>query len=287
MGNTAPAATANGNHHSGESITTHSITKTLRSVGQDWTVDSLLQPPIGFAHRGARAVAPENTLEAFRLARTMGAPGLESDVWLTADGVAVLDHDGSVRLGVRRRAIATLERSQLPAHIPTLEELYAACGTDFHLSLDVKDPGAAQAVVAVARSAGGEALSNLWLCFPDWEQLATWRAEGTPGPTGSKARLPDLVRLVDSTRLRRIREGPERRAASLADAGVDAINMHLTDWNPGLTTLFHRFLRLAFAWDAQFDRSLGVLLRMGCDAVYSDYVDRMVAALQALEQPEA
>lgn len=52
---------------------------------------------IGFAHRGARAYAPENTLEAFALALKLGADGLESDVWLTADGVPVLDHDGSVR----------------------------------------------------------------------------------------------------------------------------------------------------------------------------------------------
>ncbi|MQA17795.1 MAG: hypothetical protein GEV09_28165, partial [Pseudonocardiaceae bacterium] len=47
-------------------------------------------PPIAFAHRGARAHAPENTLEAFALALRLGATGLESDVWLTADGEAVL-----------------------------------------------------------------------------------------------------------------------------------------------------------------------------------------------------
>jgi hypothetical protein len=46
---------------------------------------ALHRPPIGFAHRGARADAPENTLEAFRLALDKGATGLESDVWLTAD----------------------------------------------------------------------------------------------------------------------------------------------------------------------------------------------------------
>jgi glycerophosphoryl diester phosphodiesterase len=219
---------------------------------------------------------------------------LESDVWLTADGVAVLDHDGVVRSGLRRRPIGDIERAKLPAHIPALEDLYAECGTGFHLSLDVKDATAATAAVDVARGAGDEALSKLWLCHPDWEQLAQWRAGGTPGRraaggrlSGAATPLPDQVHLVDSTRLRRIREGPERRAASLADAGIDAVNMHLTDWTPGLTTLFHRFHRMAFAWDAQFERNLVTLLRMGCDAVFSDYVDRMVAALKALEQPQA
>src|ERR1700730_7938211 len=99
-------------------------------------MDSLLRPPIGFAHRGARAHAPENTLPAFQLALRLGATGLESDVWLPAAGAAVLDHDGQIGL-LRKRPIATFNRSQLPSHIPTLAELYAACGADFELSLDI------------------------------------------------------------------------------------------------------------------------------------------------------
>src|SRR5579862_7390327 len=102
-------------------------------------MESLLRPPLGFAHRGARAHAQENTLDAFRLALRLGAPGLESDVWLTSDGVPVLDHDGVVRAGLRRRPIASLRRDQLPAHIPALADLYEACGAEYHLSLDVKD----------------------------------------------------------------------------------------------------------------------------------------------------
>src|SRR5215210_4524912 len=101
---------------------------------------SLRRPPIGFAHRGARAHAPENTLEAFALALRLGASGLESDVWLTRDGEAVLDHDGVVGGPLRKRPIASTERAALPAHIPTLADLFETCGTDFELSLDVKDP---------------------------------------------------------------------------------------------------------------------------------------------------
>lgn len=226
-----------------------------------------LRPPITFAHRGARAHAPENTLEAFTLALKLGASGLESDVWVTSDGVAVLDHDGVVRSGLRRRPIATVERSALPSWIPSLEELYATCGTDFELSLDVKDPAAAATTVAVANQAGGDAVGRLWLCHPDWEVVRTWRT------------LADDVRLVDSTRLKRIKEGAERRAADLADAGIDAVNLHHTDWNLGLATLFHRFERYCFGWDAQFERIITALLRYGLDGVYSDHVDRMTDAL--------
>src|SRR6266545_8128589 len=125
---------------------------------------SLIRPPIAFGHRGARSHAPKNTLESFQLALRLGATGLESDVWLTADGDAVLDHDGVAGGRLRRRRISAVDRAALPAHIPTLEDLYAECGTDMHLSLDVKDPVAFDRVIAVARAAGDGALERLWLC---------------------------------------------------------------------------------------------------------------------------
>ena len=229
-------------------------------------MESLQRPPIAFAHRGARAHARENTLESFKLARKLGATGLESDVWLTADGEVVLDHDGVVRGGFRRRSIRDMARADLPDHIPTLADLYETCGTAFHLSLDVKDPDAFRRTLEVADAYG--ATETLWLCHHDWELVATWREHS------------DAVKLVDSTRLRRISEGPERRAATLQKTGIDALNMHWTDWNPGLVTLLHRFERCAFAWDAQQPRALALTYAYGMDGVYSDHVDRLMTALE-------
>ena len=228
---------------------------------------ALVTPPIGFAHRGARAEAQDNTIESFSLALQLGATGLEGDVWLTADGDAVLDHDGVVGRRPRRRPIRSLRRSELPSYVPTLDELYAGCGVAVPLSLDVKDPDAFDRVVAVARAAGDPAPENLWLCHRDWEQVAGWRHKA-----------PD-VHLVDSTRLHRMKHGPERRAAALAKAGIDAVNLHHSDWTGGLTTLFHRFGVFALGWDAQLPRVLDELLDLGIDGVYSDHVDRMIAAL--------
>jgi glycerophosphoryl diester phosphodiesterase len=51
---------------------------------------------MNFAHRGASAKAPENTLEAFRLAAEDGAGGLELDVHMTSDGEVAVIHDDSV-----------------------------------------------------------------------------------------------------------------------------------------------------------------------------------------------
>ncbi|MFP6626958.1 MAG: glycerophosphodiester phosphodiesterase family protein [Deltaproteobacteria bacterium] len=49
--------------------------------------------PLVIAHRGASALRPENTLEAFQLAMELGADGVEFDVQLTRDRVVVVFHD--------------------------------------------------------------------------------------------------------------------------------------------------------------------------------------------------
>ena len=49
--------------------------------------------PFVWAHRGASALAPENSLEAFAAAVASGADGIELDVRLSADGVPVVIHE--------------------------------------------------------------------------------------------------------------------------------------------------------------------------------------------------
>jgi glycerophosphoryl diester phosphodiesterase len=223
--------------------------------------------PIGFAHRGARAECQDNTLASFRRALELGAHGLESDVWLTADGVAVLDHDGVVRRGVRRAPIRALRRADLPGHIPSLTELYRECGCDFDLSLDVKDPAAAPAVVDAAGDVG--ALERTWLCGRG-PVLEGWRG------------LSERVRLVESTRLDRIPGGVATRARQLDRAKVDAVNLRWPDWTATRVADVHRAGLLAFAWDTQRVATIATVLALGVDAVYSDHVERLVEVLAPL-----
>lgn len=222
--------------------------------------------PITFAHRGGRADAPENTLEAFTRALGLGAAGLESDVRLSGDGEAVLVHGTHVRQGLRRLAVASTTAARLAAAgIPRLSDLYATLGGDFELSLDLKDPGVAELVLGAARSAG--AIGRLWLCSDQVEVLA-----------GLRAADPE-VRLVHSMGRRRYGDTLETHAAALVRQGVAALNLHEREWSAGLVALVHRFGLSAFAWDVQETRRLRALLAMDIDAVYSDHVDRMVAAV--------
>ena len=226
---------------------------------------SLFDEPILFAHRGASAHARENTLPAFSLAHKLGASGMETDIWITSDRKLVLDHDGVVRMGLRKKPIAELKRSQLPSHVPTLDELVNAVGEDMPLSIDVKDIAAFGQFSRYKLNQ-----SRVWLCHPSFEVLKEHRS----ALSGFK--------LVNSARLAKMKEGPERRAASLSQHGIDALNMHITDWNGGLVALAHRFGLAAFGWDLQHPPVILDVLRMGLDAIFSDWVDRMVDAQRML-----
>jgi len=73
-----------------------------------------MNTPLIIGHRGASAVAPENTMAAFREAIAVGADGIEFDVRLTRDGVPVVIHDSTLRrTGGLSQRIADLTWSEV------------------------------------------------------------------------------------------------------------------------------------------------------------------------------
>ena len=231
-------------------------------------ISPLIDSQISFAHRGARAHLPENTIDAFELAIRLGATGLESDTWITRDGIAVLDHDGVVKGRIRNKPISNFNRSELPEWIPSLSDLYSRCGSDLHLSLDIKDVNSMNAVVQTMIELGNP--EKTWLCHPELAFLEQWvgRVDG--------------ANLVHSTRLKAMLKGPERHAATLRDLGISTVNMPFPDWNGGLVALFHRFNILCFGWNLQYPEVLTTGLRMGLDGIFSDWPDRASDAMMNL-----
>ena len=106
-----------------------------------------------FAHRGASGYAPENTLEAFRLAMEMGADGVELDVHVSLDGELVVIHDETVDRTtngtgyVKDMTLAQLKELDACNHmnsfrgakIPTLAEVFQLFRDTKHLiNIEVK-----------------------------------------------------------------------------------------------------------------------------------------------------
>jgi len=105
---------------------------------------------LNIAHRGASAFRPENTMEAFMEAITLGADIIEMDIRQTADGHLVLLHDETVdRTTDGTGAISELTLKQVKAldagmgtRIPTLEEVFSHFARDeVILHLEIKSPG--------------------------------------------------------------------------------------------------------------------------------------------------
>lgn len=119
-----------------------------------------------WAHRGASAVAPENTLAAFAAAEAAGAHGLELDVQLSSDGVPVVIHDRTLNRtsnghgSVSRRTLAQLKQLDAGSWfgsgfagetIPTLEEVFAWRASRLRINVEIKNAAAGKAVLDLAR----------------------------------------------------------------------------------------------------------------------------------------
>lgn len=221
--------------------------------------------PLIFGHRGARGHAQENTVEAFDLALRLGATGLETDAWITRDGVVVLDHDGEIGLRFRRRSIRDVDSMDLPSHIPSLSEFCRRYeGVDF--SVDVKDVDAFEAICSTFESTSCDP-TQVWLCHPDLDVLTSWIGRTS-------------LRLVHSTRYGKISPGFESHAAKVSALGISALNMPASEWSGGLIALFHRFSIRCFAWNVQYTDAARPLVAAGIDAIYGDFVDRLVDAVK-------
>lgn len=132
--------------------------------------------PLVLGHRGASALATENTVPAFERARADGADGVELDVSLCATGEVMVFHDDDLaRLAHRPERVAetpyrVLREIALPGGtiMPTLEEALEACGPRMVVNVELKAakiglPVLAALVDAVARvlertGAGGRVL---------------------------------------------------------------------------------------------------------------------------------
>lgn len=107
------------------------------------------------AHRGASAYAPENTMEAFKLAVEQGADGFEIDIHITKDGEIVVIHDDTIdRTSNGKGNVTDLSLAELKqynynarfedkyatAEIPTLRQVLELVKEHhLYLNIEVKD----------------------------------------------------------------------------------------------------------------------------------------------------
>lgn len=158
------------------------------------------------AHRGADAAAPENTMEAYRLAVEMGADAVELDVHLTADGKLALMHDETVeRTTDLTGPIASMTLKQLRAadagyrfqgpdgsfpfrgqglKVPTLPEVLKWLPAGIGLVVEVKARAATAPTIAALRGSKVRAAGAVSLISFDERVIEEARELDPEIPTG-------------------------------------------------------------------------------------------------------
>ena len=173
-------------------------------------LDLRARPVIG--HRGNCAHAPENTLESFRQAESLGVDAIEFDVRRTRDGVIVVFHDATVeRTTGAKGSVADLTLAELQAldagatfttdggrtfpyrgrgiRVSTLEEVLRALPA-LPVLIEIKTADAAPGTRDVIERLGAEERCVV----ASFKEEALVAFEGSRIPTG--ASTPAIVRRV-------------------------------------------------------------------------------------------
>ncbi|HEX9412555.1 MAG TPA: glycerophosphodiester phosphodiesterase family protein [Ktedonobacterales bacterium] len=230
-----------------------------------------------FAHRGARAHAPENTLLALRLAFALGADAIECDVQLSADGALVIIHDDKVNRTTNGRGEVNLKTlAQLRAldagqgqRIPTLEEVLDLCRSlERQINLEVKAE-TLEGALATAEALGA-VLESL---DAPMRSLVLVSSFELPAVAQLKQRLPWL-------RVATLHSGRHwRRQDMLAPAlemGAEALHPGVNLVSPELVRRVHQAGLHVHVWTANRWSTLRQLLAWGVDGVFTDYPERAI-----------
>ena len=253
--------------------------------------------PVNLAHRGASALAPENTLEAFRMAVEAGAGGLELDVHLTRDGHVVVIHDATVeRTTGGTGAVAEMTLAELrgfdaghnfspdggrtrPYHglglrVPTLAEvLQEFPGVSVNIDMKEGRQGIEAAVLGVLREAGAEGRS-LVISSRHGAVRRFRRISGGQISTGASRWETGVFYVLSRLRLER-----------LIRPAYDALQVPLR--HRGIPLVTRRFVEAAHAkgvrvdvWTINQAGEMRRLLDLGADVIMTDRPETLAGVLR-------
>lgn len=153
--------------------------------------------PAIFGHRGASAEAPENTVEAFRLAGELGADGVELDVRRTSDAL-VVRHDAALAGHGPLVAMSLAEIREADPSVPTFEEAMEACA-GLVVNIEIKN----------------------WDADPDWDPDETVAAEVAEWVGARDAYSETLVTSFNPAAIARVREVDDNVRTGLLVSGAE------------------------------------------------------------------
>jgi glycerophosphoryl diester phosphodiesterase len=251
-------------------------------------VTELRRGPGDFArvgHRGASALAPENTLRALELAVELGCDTLEFDVLDLADGTLVLAHSnslwevshGTARGRVRDRDLESLRRTA--PEVPTLNEALAFCRDHLPtvaLQLDLKRRGVEREVVESVRRFG--LLERSWVSGFDASALrrvaelepALPRSYTMPRDRFGISKRGPLAPVVRRSLASIGASLPRRLPALLSRARAGAATLHHSVASRAAIDRAHEVGAAVYVWTVDDPRLAARLVRDGADGIITN-----------------
>lgn len=235
-----------------------------------------------YAHRGASRRAPENSCAALRLARELGADGVEMDLMLCASGEVVVFHDDTLgRMTGRPGSVEESTLAELRAldlgggeRIPTLEEAVEAAGP-LLLNLELKcgrvdDRGLAAKVAGAIRALGIRERTLVSSFNP--AVLARFRLMAPDVPVGF------LFARDQAWHFRRGLWAPVVRASAVHPEASLCTEARVRRW--------HRRGYLVNVWTVDDPLRVAELARMGVDAIITNEPEVARRAVEAVTGEE-
>ena len=221
------------------------------------------------AHRGASRAAPENTVEAFRLARDFGADWVELDVRRTTDGVAIVHHDAHLADG---RRIGRLHADELPDYVPSLAEALEACeGMGVQLEIkNLPDDADYDSENLVADAVAGLIAAYLG---PARALVSSFNVDAV-----------DAVRAADSTIPTALLCGmvaPAQAVARASAHNMAAVHPFDAMCDAGFVRRAHDAGLAVNVWTINDPKRMSELLAMGVDGIVTDLPDVARAVVDA------
>jgi glycerophosphoryl diester phosphodiesterase len=236
-------------------------------------------------HRGASALAPENTLRALELAVELGCDMLEFDVLDLADGTLVLAHSndlrevshGAARGRVRSRDLEGLRR--VAPDLPTLDEALALCAgrlPGVGLQLDLKRLGLEAAAVEAVRRHG--VLDRSWVSTFDARSLRRLaelepelpRSYTLPRDRFGISKRGPLAPVVRATLASMGASLPRRLPVLLARAHAVAATLHHSIASREAISRAHELDAAVYVWTVDDPRLAERLVRDGADGIITN-----------------
>ena len=223
--------------------------------------------PLVFAHRGGGKIGPENTIVAFDRGLEAGADGLELDVRLSSDGVAVVHHDRLLDRTTRATGpLAARTAAELAAFdVPTLRAVLERYPRR-KLIVELKDASRdlARAVVDEVRRAG----ATEYVCLGSFS-LAAMRAARAYDPriATSAARIEVRIALYRSW----IHLSPGRARYQVFQVPETSGTTRVV--SPRFIRLAHRAGMAVQVWTVDDPDDIRRLLEWRVDGIISDRPD--------------